>query len=432
MPEQTPLDLFDPGAVEVTPLPAAEVRRRGDRRRRRRAAAVSLGAAAAVAVVAVAGTGLVDQGRRSAPPAGSPSSPPQSADEWRTDIPSGFPLERGLRAPEGDPISGPGARARGIAPLDICEDDGNGPAQWPGDYVERLAASASGPELLDARELVTFPDDRAATAVLATIRDRVARCGDGDTRWTVHESSGVGDESLTLSRTFELGLGGDVYQLTRVGNAILAVDLGGEWDLGSTVPAGIEDASATSADLVTAMCVFAVEGCDGGPEEPSELPAGLPIGAGMSDPRVFPGRALLAEELELCGERPLSAVDAVDARSARLAGGETSETRTVLLFSEESVADDAQAALVSSAQRCPRGDVPGSEVEVLPGTDGWPGRTIRTTYAGEPPTAMLVHVVRVGPALLLSESYAGAGPDAVTDTRDLIEPQLAALEELRD
>lgn len=432
MPEQHLFENFDPQDLEVTPLPAAEVRRLGDRRRRRRAAVATMTAAAAVAVIAVGATSLSGPGPGTAPPV-TPPSPSPDVVTWQTDIPSDFPIDRGLRSPEGDPIAGPGPRAGGITPLDVCAGDGaSGPSLWPDDHVDRIAASATGPEFLDARELITLPDADAAAAVLTTIEQEVTRCsGDGDAVWTVHDVPGVGDQSLTVSRTFEPWLGGDVYQLTRVGAAVLAVDRGGEYDLTSTVPHGIEDVSATSAALVGAMCVFSADGCDDQVTRPDSVPADFPIGAGLADPRVFPSRAVLAEELEFCGERPLAGIERVDGRTAELSGGESSETRSVALYPDEAIAADAEAALVASAARCPRvPDLPDSAIQLLDAAPDWPGRTVVTRFATEPPTAMLLHVVRVGPALLLSQSYADPGQAAISGTRELLEPQRAALEEL--
>lgn len=182
-----------------------------------------------------------------------------------TDIGQDFPIDRDLSAPEGDPISGPGANAIGINPLNICGDGrgGVGEAEWPREPVERLAASAPGPEYLDARELITLPDDADARGVLADIRSQIEDCsqnGDGQV-WTIHDGPALGEEILVVSRTFDQGLGGDVYVFVRVGNAVLAVDQQGEWELSSTVPAGISEAADTAAAIVPDMCTFSVEGC---------------------------------------------------------------------------------------------------------------------------------------------------------------------------
>ena len=89
---------------EFGPLvPAAEVRRRGDRLRRRRTVLRTLGGALAVAVVlgGVAVTTRMDRGTTSAPgPATQGPSPTTAATAMA--IPAGFPLDQGYPDPGGD------------------------------------------------------------------------------------------------------------------------------------------------------------------------------------------------------------------------------------------------------------------------------------------------------------------------------------------
>ena len=54
------LENFSPGGPSMSPLPAREVRRRGDRMRRRRTAALSVAGAAAVAAVIATPLALAD------------------------------------------------------------------------------------------------------------------------------------------------------------------------------------------------------------------------------------------------------------------------------------------------------------------------------------------------------------------------------------
>lgn len=89
-------------------LPAAEVRRRGDRMRRRRTAVQALGAAAAVAVIASGGAlaaGVTSSAPRpvdpAAPTTSASPSPTETTPAVASEIPEDFPVARGIDAPEG-------------------------------------------------------------------------------------------------------------------------------------------------------------------------------------------------------------------------------------------------------------------------------------------------------------------------------------------
>jgi hypothetical protein len=160
----------------------------------------------------------------------------------------------------------------------------------------------------------------------------------------------------------------------------------------------------------------------------TEIPADFPIAAGIAVTH-DPAADVLARRLQYCGEQPLAAVAPVDAVSAQSSGGETSELRTLLLFDDEAAAADAQTALLESAAGCPEEvtNVVG-EVQVLPASDEWPGRTIRTTYG--PTSAKFVHVVRAGAGLLLTESYLRSAPqESLGQSRESVLPLVAAMEQ---
>src|SRR5688572_3820996 len=102
------LEHFNEQGLTVNPLPAAEVRRRGNRMRRRNNAVAAIAGVAAVAIVAVplgmyAANG---DGRSLEPPPldPGPSRTTESTVEpqWRQQIPAGFPLAEGLLPRNGD------------------------------------------------------------------------------------------------------------------------------------------------------------------------------------------------------------------------------------------------------------------------------------------------------------------------------------------
>lgn len=181
----------------------------------------------------------------------------QPSTEWSTDIPADFPIDRDLSSPEGGPVQGPTPDMDAINEVVI-----DGTDLFPGPAVERLVAFATGPESLDGRELHTYRSASEAAQVLQKIRDAQRQSPEsGGVIWTVHDVEGPGEESLTLSRTLDFGLGTDVFQFTRVGNAILAIDLGGEWSLETSVPSGIDRITDLSSAIAPEMCIYSADSC---------------------------------------------------------------------------------------------------------------------------------------------------------------------------
>lgn len=230
MPEQPrdPFTDFDTGGIPVNPLPASEVRRRGDRMRRRRAAATAFGAAAAVAVVAVGGAtvarGLGGDPRppgpagpaggssasdappttpsapettpsapettpsapkstqpapRTTQPESTPSDPPSTptAPEPVTTLPDDFPLTQGWpRIPtEGEyGIVGPNRKLPRLAIWTPCvELPGTVPEGAP---VDRLTATWSQPTYARGREVLLFATPEEAVAYADSARAVLQGC----------------------------------------------------------------------------------------------------------------------------------------------------------------------------------------------------------------------------------------------------------------
>lgn len=267
--------------VTVHPLPPSEVRRRGDRLRRRPAGLTALAAAAAVAIIATSGVVLAGGTDRSAPdpapPAptqsrtqetdGEPTPAPDPPPARTTTIPDNFPIDLNLESPEGDPVSGPAPDAEGINPIEVCGQEG-----FFEGWVERIATRATGPEFLDGRELLTFPDEVAAGSEVTAFRDAVVGCSpqrdpaagpEEPTRvWTLHDLE-AGEDSFAASLTLEEFLGSSVLHVVRVGNAVLVAQTDGEGELTSTVPLILAEREPLIREIAREMCVF-VEG-DCGP-----------------------------------------------------------------------------------------------------------------------------------------------------------------------
>jgi len=290
--------LRDPHDDSFHPLPAAEIRRRGDRRRRWRTALQVGGTAAAVAVITGGIALLGGGGGGAAPPvppppasqvpspAPSPTTPTPALIEvaygtvdpavppagWLASVPSGFPLA------EGDP-------REAFAEYDLTEPGPNVPAfgyeiapcghafMRVTDSSDRLATRFKAPEDYRVRELSLYVSADAAQENLIRFVDLFARCSsepwqgseEGATTTEIRPS-GLGDEGWTVIRRAELygapTTGITVYEVVRVGNALLLTSEAGEGGADAGRGArSVRTSTAQAAPLVQAMCLFAVQGC---------------------------------------------------------------------------------------------------------------------------------------------------------------------------
>lgn len=135
---------------------------------------------------------------------------------------------------------------------------------WPfGDTpggTNRLVTSATGPEYLDARELVVHADAELALRSMEAMRVAAAMCRRDDQQvWTVLDRD-TGHETVTMGLTYRDGLGSSVFQVTRVGSARLMVHTYGEGSLES-LPDQADDVTRTTEKILPAMCVFTKTGC---------------------------------------------------------------------------------------------------------------------------------------------------------------------------
>lgn len=226
---------------EFGPLvPAAEVRRRGDRLRRRRTVLRTLGGALAVAVVlgGVAVTTRLDRGTTSAPgPATQGPSPTTAATALA--IPAGFPLDQGYPDPGGDgSMTGPSrSPAAAFTPIQACGQRAY-PVVKPAD---RLSVRFQQPEDFRGRELTTYDDEADAKRALETFASAMRSCPRETTGGTTATSAittvPAGDQSWAVVTTYETdgrpSLGLQVITATRTGAALLVTMQSNEGDAGS-------------------------------------------------------------------------------------------------------------------------------------------------------------------------------------------------------
>lgn len=182
-----------------------------------------------------------------------PASDPAS----ETDIPKDFPLDTGLDDTDADSkIVGPSATARGVNELELC-----GSSQLPTGYVSRLAVKYTAPEYGDSRELVTFADADTAVRYLASLRTAVRDCPEEGLGRTLTElEADTGYDSVTFALSSSEGLGAEVYQVVRVGNAVLLTDEASHGTLDSA-RRDAPERTALANKLAPEMCIFTEAGC---------------------------------------------------------------------------------------------------------------------------------------------------------------------------
>ncbi|WP_193613947.1 hypothetical protein [Nocardioides lijunqiniae] len=277
------LESFDPGGP-VTPLPAAEVRRRGDRHRRRRTAGVALAAAAAVAVVATGGALLFGGDPADVQPAeprpsltvdptcsssddgcaGTPEAPDSDPADIPDDLPlaSGWPTEHEPGDEHG--LTGPGEDVPALEEAQAC-----GTALPAADALDRLAAGWANPEDYRSRLLLTFQDAQAAIDYQGLFLEPYRACPreetpDGYTTLVDVRRTAVGGESWAVVRSFESegspAIGLEVLHVVRVGRSLL-VDVTSSEGMADDADSTIAAQTADAAEVVAAMCAFTEAGC---------------------------------------------------------------------------------------------------------------------------------------------------------------------------
>lgn len=252
-----PLRTVPMADTAAEPLPAAEVRRRGDRRRRRRTA-LQLGAlAAAVAVIAGGAVGVAG---RLDPREAPPIHPPQETDGGgpAPRIRADFPLAAGWPDPGGD-----GRRTKPSRSVAQIEWFRCGIDKVSG-FGDRLGTEQVIGDAGYGRDLYTFGSEPAAAAAYASLRGQLEACRtwqdeNGATYSAAPRTPGAGS-SFQLAEWNEAVYAGAVL-VARDGRALLV-------DVAGTEGHGRQRAEQVAADqrrqvapVVAAMCEFSSTGC---------------------------------------------------------------------------------------------------------------------------------------------------------------------------
>lgn len=426
MPEHDDLfATFTHQGMPVDPLPASEVRRRGDRLRRRRTALVALGSVAAVGVLVATPLALVAGGAdstRPLDPAGpGPATRSASTEgvEWRTSVPPAFPLADEM--PEGAERS-PDYEQQAPGP---CGGDGFTAA---GALDTEDAIWTDAEEASEQRAVAVYADDADATAAIDEVRDQLAACEQPTPRgisiWAVEQASDLGEQSYVFVNSWysdgEQTGDAHVHQLVRVGNAVLydTANFGGAGDP-EVVDLTVEQVREDSAYAVSSMCVFAADPCDEPPAKPrpvepasvgAEIPAGFALDAGLvvdGDGEAI-GPAPDGDGVDLsamCSTlRDTWPADPVDRLAYALAGPETLRVRELATYASVAAAEQVLAGVRDAVGACSsvggtRGD-PVTWSELAPTDAPADSVTFAMTMSDGGLGGTLFQLTRVGNAVL--------------------------------
>lgn len=257
-------DLFSSFKTEgspVNPLPASEVRRRGDRMRRRNNTLAAVGGVAA-ALVVIATPLAVVANQSTDEPVDPPIATQPTQAEWLQEIPADVDVSLGIQgtdtSQDPEPQDGP------LATLAVC-----GETAFDGrDAVDASSASyqVENSELRIERTLALYPTGPDAGAALDELRTAVADCpttpgaADGDrVVLELEQSDLAADESFLVTESF---FGGgedfpqlvDYYIVARTGNALLVTHTAGIADDPSVDEVQAEQDAV--ADVVEQMKAF--------------------------------------------------------------------------------------------------------------------------------------------------------------------------------
>ncbi|NYD40817.1 hypothetical protein [Nocardioides panaciterrulae] len=376
--------------IDVNPLPASEVRRRGTRLRRRNNALIGAGALAVALVVATPIAVVAGGGDHAddVPVAPSPS-PSRTADVgWRQTIP-GSSDDFDLTA-----LPDSATFRFTVRPLPVVDDltlcgsptfstgAPTGPDAPVAPAVDVLGAAhgEAGTDGNAGRTLALYRDDRVAAKVLDAVRHGVEACPtdpNGKGAPLVYAAVDTGlpvDESFVFTQQAQMDkdLLADltVFQVARVGNAIyLATDhtsAGGA----QVVDAEVRRLAEWSAPVLSDMCIFAAEPCrspsDGssasaspviGEGAVSAIPADFPLDWNIAAPEgPLDGPSAKAEGVpapDLCGRSPWPAADTVERLAVTSTMPQFRESRELVTFARTDDATATLAQIREAVQGCP-------------------------------------------------------------------------------
>lgn len=472
MPDHDDLSPFTDGFSEgmhVNPIPASEVRRRGDRMRRRNTAVAAVGGVVAAAVFIGTPLALVnarDDGRGPQPAPSAPTTTDGSASpDWVTTIPDDFPLDDGFPETNGDGSDTSVVRDDPEADLEVPAYVELCGLTWPSDMKPQDWATidyTGETEDHASRALYLHDDAETADLVLDLLRTNVRSCPslptsggdsviesrlvDGDlgtekslvVAQQVREDDGL-ISGLTLT---EVGLSGNAIYVTQsYGSA------GGDQVIESET-ARLRERSATP---LAAMCVFSAEPCAGGeaagdPETASTVASGpVTVGDGtVAIPADFPldqglqgasaSDTAIGAPADLCGTPAWQPAGVVQERTVRESGIEYVEEHQLAVFDGPSSATAAVDTVRQAVDGCAEttGDTySGYTVSVLEGDTGFDSFTWGAVDTRGAPTGFTWQLTRVGTAVLVlysegemsAETQQSSADDQTAATRQ-IAPQM--------
>ena len=470
------LESFNEG-MNVNPLPASEVRRRGNRMRRRNNALASVGGLAAVAIIAVP-LALSANGRDSSAPDPGPATSPTTETEtsvspaWRQSIPDGFPLTDGFPATNGS--DGSPVKAQNPTDLEVfppCLGYGV-QRSAPAPTVDRASVQYLG-ESEDERQgvLALYQDQDAAAAALAQLEDDVAGCPTQTRQGTTYLfdalPSDLGEESFAwtyrIRRSGQLSSELLVVQNVRVGNAIYALSYYGAGGAHQDVIDYTQRLmNKDSAPTVSALCVFAAEPCDSSAGAPgssptnggtgevavSAIPDEFPILDGYPDDSSSEGGSYGISgptrdgkdlTFEACGVQA-PAPEGVEQLNAGWSNPEDFRNRQLTTFATTAAADAYVDQVLKVYRDCPTEDTSDGYRSVRSVTEGDLGErsasaVVQYQFQGAfSPGLDITTVVRVGRAVLLSTTYdeAGSGRHPAQQVADSVAQDADAVTTLVD
>ena len=196
-----------------------------------------------------------------APPSSGTTSPPQAGSGITTTIPDDIPIDLDLvdMGSDGDYQAPEHVPASDFEPITLCSSD-----IWPPAHVDALSAWATGPEYSDRRDLLSFNSVDDAVAAVQGIRDDLQGCTRSEGQDVAVHQPDTGYDSVTFSTSCPAG--GPpcltMYQVTRVGSAVLLTSIYGEYSPGAATHVANVRTDITK-NIATHLCVFTAAGCSG-------------------------------------------------------------------------------------------------------------------------------------------------------------------------
>lgn len=455
MPDFDDLSNFTDGFSEgthVNPIPASEVRRRGDRMRRRNTALAAVGGVVAAAVLIGTPVALMNanNGGNDIQPAPSTSISPEVEPEWITEIPEDFPLTDGM-------VTGDGTTSEGdLDAYPLCE---MAYPTSPGTSATRTVSFSGDGESSVTRTFQLWPSDTAAGASIDELVAGIQACpttptlgGEATIETRLIETPGLGERSVTFAQEVveDDGLVSGLFtiQATQVGNAVLVNALYGSAGGDEAIEIATSILETRSQHTIASMCVFAAEPCGSAPPAPVEesaeapvpstpIPDDFPLAEGMDpggDGEVTGpgGNVEGAPVVDVCGTEVVTPSVVEERLAVRETGIEYLETRELYTFPTADEAIETVNIVREAVANCPRseGELASYTNKVLDGAAGYDSFAWGF-FADEGLDGGTFEITRIGRSVLVlyaagetSEASLQPVADTLTETTLAIAPEM--------